>query len=421
MGLFPPADYWRWAEEVDVISDDSYPDPNDPESFRLAALTRDLMRSLKPGTPWLLMEQSSNALSWRPTTAPTAPGQMAALSAQAVGRGADGILFFQWRQSRRGSEKFHSAMLPHAGTGTRIWREITRLGAELAALPPLPAPGRARVAIVFEWPNWWAISSPDHPLVLDYAALVQRWYSTLHRQHVSVDFVQSTSDLSAFALVVLPQSYLLMDAGAANLSAFVDSGGHLLVSAFSDVVDESDAFRPGGFTVGLRAVLGIAVEEFGALVPPGDTAPGERSAPVTAPFGELRGEYFAEEIIVLDEVVEVLGSFSGGRLSGLPALTSRASASGGEALYLATIPDDDGMRVLLGWAAERAGVAPEIAGLSEWVEVARRGDLLTLINHGVDRAVVPVAGTDLRSGVEGTQVTLDRFDWAVIRVEEHQA
>ena len=24
MGLFPPADYWKWAKELDVIADDNY-------------------------------------------------------------------------------------------------------------------------------------------------------------------------------------------------------------------------------------------------------------------------------------------------------------------------------------------------------------------------------------------------------------
>ena len=93
------------------------PIPNDPESFRGAAFTRDLMRSLKPGRA----VAADGAGDERASTggranAPKAPGQMAALAMQAVGRGADGIMFFQWRQSRRGSEKFHSAMLPQAGT-----------------------------------------------------------------------------------------------------------------------------------------------------------------------------------------------------------------------------------------------------------------------------------------------------------------
>ena len=132
MGFFKGADYWAWAQEVDVVSDDSYPDPADPLSPAYAAMTRDLMRSLRHGQPWILMEQAPSAVNWRARNAPKAPGQMAAWSKQAVARGADGILFFQWRQSVAGAEKFHSAMLPHAGTDTRVWREITELGADLA-------------------------------------------------------------------------------------------------------------------------------------------------------------------------------------------------------------------------------------------------------------------------------------------------
>ncbi|NQX10765.1 beta-galactosidase [Microbacteriaceae bacterium VKM Ac-2855] len=429
MGAFPAADYWRWAEEVDLISDDSYPDPNDPESFRAAAFTRELMRSLKPGVPWILMEQSTNAVNWRPTNAPKAPGQMAALSMQAVGRGADGILFFQWRQSRAGSEKFHSAMLPHAGTDTRTWREVTALGADLAALPPLPLGSGARVALVFDWQNWWAISGADHPVAVEYDSLVQRWFAALHRQHISVDIVRADSDLSGYALVVAPQLYLLTDAGAANLTAFVEGGGHLLVSAFSDVVDENDAFRDGGFLQQLGPTLGITVEDFGALVPParatGPTSagedpatrsafgPGEDHATVASPAGALRGEYFAEQIHAVD--ADVLGAFSDGRLRGAPALTSRASGAG-RAHYLATIPDDAGMRVITGWAAGQAGVEPELGGLDEFVEVARRGDVLTVINQSDRRVDVAITGTELRSGAAVDGLDLAPFGWAQLRV-----
>src|SRR4029453_8589526 len=127
MSAFPHADYWGWAGELDVISDDSYPDPRDPESFRIAAFSRDLMRSFRPGKPWILMEQAPNAVNWRDNNAPKAPGQMAARSMQAGGRGSDGVLFFQWRQAAAGAEKFHSGMLPHAGTETRTFREVEAL------------------------------------------------------------------------------------------------------------------------------------------------------------------------------------------------------------------------------------------------------------------------------------------------------
>ena len=409
MGAFPPADYWRWAREMDVITDDCYPDPNDPESFRAAAFARDLMRSLKPDTPWLLMEQATNALNWRPTNAPKAPGQMAALSMQAIARGADGIMFFQWRQSRAGSEKFHSAMLPQAGTRTRTWREVVEFGAELAELPKLPAGSRdAHVAIVFDWQNWWALGNPDHPVVLDYLALVQRWYSAIHRQHVQVDLVQPTSDLTGYRVVIAPQLYLLTTEGADNLLAFANAGGHLLVTAFSDLVDENDAFRDGGYLTQLRSALGIWLEDFGALVPPGGGAagassagdsstaapeasgPGQIFAPLNGAVGPVTGTLLAEEIH-LDGATS-LGDFVGGRLDGRPAFTVN-QVGRGRAYYLATIPDATGCAGVAAYVFDAAGIEPVAVGLPPTVEAVRRGDVVTLINHDTSPVTLPDGAT----------------------------
>ncbi|MGY4859412.1 beta-galactosidase [Cryobacterium sp. AP23] len=430
MGAFPPADYWRWAEEMDVITDDCYPDPNDPESFRAAAFARDLMRSLKPDVPWLLLEQSSNALNWRPTNAPKAPGQMAALSAQAIARGADGIMFFQWRQSRSGSEKFHSAMLPHAGTNTRSWGEVSALGTELAALPALPAGSRdARVALVFDWENWWALKNPDHPIVLDYVAILQDWYAAIHRQHVQIDFVLPTSDLSGYAVVVAPELYLLRAAGAANLVAFVEAGGHLLVTAFSDIVDENDAFRPGGYLTQLGPVLGITLEDFGALAFPaggsstglsaGDTGgpaagaggSGQNSAPFDTPRGAATGQLLAEEIHLAG--AEQLGAFRGGRLDGRPAFTVNPVGAG-RAYYLATIPDAAGKQTVTGHVFEAAGVHPVLPGLPELVEVARRGTVVTVINHGPTAVELDLTGVEFGTGAPVTGPVLAPFGYLLL-------
>jgi beta-galactosidase len=419
MGAFKPADYWAWATEVDVISDDCYPDPNDPESFRAAAFQRDLMRSLKPDVPWLLMEQSSNALNWRPTNAPKAPGQMAALSMQAVARGADAVLFFQWRQSRAGAEKFHSAMLPHAGTGTRTWREITDLGAELRGLPELPTGARdARVAIVFDWQNWWAIENPDHPAVLDYVGLVQGWYTALHRAHVQVDLVPASVDhtgLAGYSLVIAPQLYLLPAAAATTLTAFVHAGGHLLVTAFSDIVDECDRFRPGGFLTQLGPVLGVELEDFGALVPPGATGPGQREATFEAPGGGglLTGTLLAEEITAV--AATVLGSYTHGRTAGLPAFTVNGAGSG-SAYYLATVPDAAGTAEIVRYLLDRAGIDPVLAGLPDTVEAIRRGTVLTVINHGDRAAEVTLPGVSLADGRPAGTVSLAPFGYRLLRV-----
>ena len=111
MGFFKGLDYWKHAAALDFVSDDHYPDPADPEAPMIAAATRDLIRSLAGG-PWILMEQAPNAVNWRPRNAAKPDGMHRLLSLQAVARGADGIMQFQWRQSKAGAEKFHSAMVP---------------------------------------------------------------------------------------------------------------------------------------------------------------------------------------------------------------------------------------------------------------------------------------------------------------------
>ncbi|MUK01689.1 beta-galactosidase [Vibrio cholerae] len=412
MGAFKPADYARWAPELDVISDDLYPDPNDPESFREGAFHGDLMRSLKPGTPWLLMEQASSAVNWRPSNAPKAPGQLAAQGMQAVARGADGVLFFQWRQSRAGSEKFHSGMLPHAGTGTRTWREVVALGAQLKELPGLmPDDGTARVAILLDWENWWAIENPDHPTSLDYLSLLRGWYDAAHRLHVQVDLLPPTAELTQYRAVIAPHLYLLGEGAAANLRRYVEQGGHLLVTAFSDVVDEHDRFRPGGYGTQLREVLGVVIEDFGALVPPGAPGPGRQRSRVAGEGIAFPGSLLAEEVHAVG--ADVLAGFEGGREAGRPAFTANRTGAG-TAYYLATVPDDDGARQILEHVFAAAGAEPVLPGLPPMVEAIRRGRLLTVINHGSETVDVSVTGQDAVTGADVRGATLQQFGWVSV-------
>ena len=123
---FEALDYWRWAPELDVVSNDHYLRSTDPESEIDIALSGDLVRSLAGG-PWLLMEHSTGAVNWQPVNRAKNPGELRRNALGHVARGADGIAYFQWRAAKAGAEQWHSAMLPHAGTDSRIWRDVVRL------------------------------------------------------------------------------------------------------------------------------------------------------------------------------------------------------------------------------------------------------------------------------------------------------
>lgn len=422
MGPFKPADYRRWAPYMDVIADDCYPDPANPNRVRDAAFQRDLVRSLKPGVPWLLWEQATDAVNWRPSNPGKRPGALMAETAQSIARGADGIMFFQWRQSRAGSEKFHSAMLPHAGTETRVWNAVTELGARLAALPDLPAPGRdAQVALVFDWESWWAVEERDHPTEVDYLALVLEWYGALHARGIQVDIVAPEEVDRGYDLVVAPVLYLLREEGAVVLERFVAAGGTLLTGPFTDIVDAHDQFREGGFLTQLSTVLGLRYEDFGALggastggtgvgslLPP--SAPTTRAATAGGTVAFRLGDAAYAGRLVAERVhaagADVVAAFDDGLMAGSPALT-RHRHGAGEAWYVATQPRADGLDAIVAAVAEASGVHPVVANLPAGVEAARRGDLVTLINHGDETVEVTFAGTDAETGAVVSHVVLD--------------
>lgn len=387
MGFFKPVNYWDWAAEVDVISDDCYPDPLDPSAPAKAAMVRDLMRSLGNGAPWILMEQAPSAVNWRPHNGAKAPGQMRALSHQAVARGADGVMFFQWRQSKAGSEKFHSGMVPHAGTESRVWREIVELGAELEALAPHVEGTRvpAKVAIVFDWESWWAIEQEASPSSVSYLGIVEAWHRAFLSLGVTIDFVTPRHDLSQYRVVIVPALWVATDADVAALAGFAQQGV-LAVGFGSGILDENLHARLGGYLgEPLRNALGIWVEEFtppphGPLLLAGELV-----------GGEATGSVWAEVVHAPD--ADVIATFE----TGTPAITRRAT-DGGSAWYVATVPDPDALRGLADALLRESGVEREDvpAGASDGtVEVVRRGDVVFQIDHRDQRVTVTSEGRDL--------------------------
>jgi beta-galactosidase len=380
MGAFKPLDYWTWAQHVDVVSDDDYPDPADPDAHLHAAFADDLMRSLKPGRPWMLMEQATGAVNWRPANASKAPGQMTATSMQAVARGARSVMFFQWRQSAAGSEKFHSAMLPHSGVRSRIWHEVKALGAALDDDFPARADADADIALVIDWENWWALEHTDHPVRIDYLATLKHWHAHLTRKGFAADFVHPGSDLGRYRLIIAPALYLLTAEGAANLTGFVHGGGHALVTGFSDLVDEHDRFREGGFLTQLGPMLGLWLDQHGIPSETGGTSI------VMANGAAHECHTFVEELHA--DAATVLATFSAGTVAGMPALTRNAYGDG-VACYLGTALGDPGTAAVLDEITAAAGVEPIVAGLPEHVEASRRAGEVYLINHSPEPATVP--------------------------------
>src|SRR3954451_8553556 len=215
MGDFHQIDYTKTTPLLDVVSNDHYLSAEDPRGWAELAFSADRVRGLAGGDPWLLMEHSTSAVNWQPRNIAKQPGQMLRNALQHVARGSDGVLFFQWRQSRAGAEKYHSGMVPHAGRDSRLFRDVVELGATLGRLAEVRGSQveQARVALLFDWSSWWAAELDSHPSV-DVAPLdeLRRWYAALCPRKLGGDVVGPADALNRSRLVIVPVQYLLADA-----------------------------------------------------------------------------------------------------------------------------------------------------------------------------------------------------------------
>ncbi|MGX1617645.1 beta-galactosidase [Micromonospora chalcea] len=404
-------DYHSWAADVDVVANDHYLTAADPQPHVNLALAADHTRGVAGGAPWLLMEHSTSAVNWQPRNVAKTPGQMRRNSLAHVARGADGVLFFQWRASRAGAEKFHSALVPHAGPDTKVFREVCRLGADLRALAEVRGSHvDADVAILFDYEAWWGVELDSHPSVdVTYTDRLSALHGALWRAGVTADVVHPSADLSRYRLVVVPTLYLTRDADADALRRFVEAGGTALVTYFSGIVDEHDHIRLGGYPGAYRDLLGVRVEEFFPL----------RAGETVRLDDGARADVWTEWLHA--EGAEVLAAYADGPLPGVPALT-RNAVGAGAAWYVGTRLDDDATDRLVARLLAETGVRPPVDAPAG-VEVVRRRSSadrswLFVINHSTEPVRLPVTGVELLGGARcDGELEVPAGEVAVVREE----
>lgn len=366
MGTFKDLDYFEWAKEMDMVSWDNYPGMDTPPSF--TAMCHDLMRGIGGNKPFMLMEQTPNQQNWFPYCTVKQPGEVAALSWQAVAHGADTVQFFQMRQSLGGCERFHGAVIAHDGTEqSRVFRETQALGADLAKVGPaiMGSTVHARVAIMFDWESYWSLEGCVGPTTgFSYPDEIHRCYRVFNRRNIAVDIIPSTTaagEFARYAIVAAPALIMVKPAVADAVETYVRGGGRFLTGYMAGIHDEHDLVIPGGYPGPFRALAGVWAEEIDAI------APGA-TIPVLFDSGEAAGEIVAN--IMHLEGAQTLATYGGtGFYSGTPAVTVNGYGDG-RAYYIGTPLDVCGMDALIGPIIDEAGLEPIVT--PDGVEVAER-------------------------------------------------
>jgi beta-galactosidase len=248
----------------------------------------------------------------------------------------------------------------------------------------------AHAAVLLDYPSGWAQESPNQPSG-DMTAFdeIRRWHAALWAGGVTADLAHPGADLSRYRFVVAPALYLVDDAAAENLAAYVAGGGTLLIGPYSGVVDERDRVRPAPMPGAFSDLLGVRVEEHFPLL-------ADQSVRLDS---GVTGRTWTELAHAGD--ADVVASYVDGPTAGGPAITRRRHGSG-DAWYVGTRLVEEDLTHLLAELARAAGATLDVTAPAGVEAVRRRHadgrSYLFLINHGHQAARVDAAGTDLLTG-----------------------
>ncbi len=391
------------SKNLDYVSWDSYPDPAlGLQAASRNAMHHDFIRSLKADRPFVLMEQVNTQVNWRAINSQKPEGVMRAQSFQAIARGADGIMYFQWRQSKAGDEMFHGALVPHLGAvmpngeETRAFREVRELGQELKNIKSIIGSiQKPQVAILYNAESHWALSLPSKPASIDTIQCIETWHKAFWNDHIDLDIVHPDDDLSGYKLIVAPALFMLSQTQANKIESFVEHGGKLICGYFSGIVDQNNHAYLGGHPRLLQKVLGIWVEEWHPL---------QKNECVTM----IDQDCIKTEIHNWHELVHLAGaqaiaSYDDGALAGNPSVT-RNYFGKGSAYYLAADIDAPWIETFIISCIKKSGLRKRVisqAGLETSIRENDTHIFIFIINHNQSIAKADLAslsGTDLLSG-----------------------
>lgn len=388
-GIAPQLDLFKWGKEMDIASWDNY--PNNYDSPSCIAFRHDVIRGLKNGDPFILMEQTPNQQNWQRYNATKRPGVMRLISYQAMAHGADGILFFQMKQSRGACEKYHAAVIPHANTeNTRIGKELTNLGKELEKLKEVIG-GRinSKVALIMDWNSWWGVDYSSGPSMdLKYVDQLMKYYDAIYKLNIPVDIISPEMALDKYDVVLAPTFYMVDDKAKNNINNYVLNGGIFITNFMSGLVDENDQVIMDGYPGAFKDILGILVEETDALYP-------DMKNKVIIEKGNLKGEYSCGLIcdVINSYSAEVIGTYGEDYYKGAAAITKNKFGKG-FAYYIGTELYDDLLSSLINEVCKDNGIHSKINPVKD-IEVTIRenenGKYMFILNHSNEEKIVSLS------------------------------
>jgi beta-galactosidase len=313
----------------------------------------DLMYSSKQA-PFLVTETNAGSIGFSATNQSPYDGQWRQMAWLLVARGARLVEYWHWHTLPFGAEAHWGGVLPHSGIPGRAYREIARIGAELATVGDAFADATPDhdVAVLYDSDSKFALSTQgpvtgegmgqfnvDPDSYRHVLAAFSRGVFDAKRQQRLVRREQLHDVLPDRApVLVVPALFTSTDDDLDRLADYARAGGHLVLGPRTGYGDAEGLVRPERAPARLAEAAGAWFEETSTL-----------EVPVRV-TGRLSGAgtTFAEGLVL--DGAEALATYEHPHLGRWAAVTTRPVGAG-RITVVGTVPDQELAAALVRWLA----------------------------------------------------------------------
>lgn len=269
------------AEGLDVVADNIYHGSQDHYDGAAQSIQADFSRSLKHAN-FLVTETNAQSTDWTSANQyPPYDGQLREDVYTHLSNGADMVEYWHWASIAANQETYWKGVLSHDLEPNRAYAEVSATAHELEKIGPHLVGLKIHNDVAILWSRdsanaisfmpftmsggAWSFSSPT----ADYSTLVEQMHRSLYDLNVGADFVfPEAKDFSGYKLLLVPALYIADDALLERISAYVKSGGHVVMTFKSGFANENSAVRWVRAPGPLREAAGFSYQEFSNLEHP---------------------------------------------------------------------------------------------------------------------------------------------------------
>ena len=385
MGWFDGFDHYKMNADLDLATWDWYIGTGHHD-YTATGAVHDLTRGFKRQNFWV-METQPGSVNWSSANNMLNKGEGRAMAWHAVGHGADGVLYWQWRSALGGQEQYHGTLVDQSGQPRPFYEEVQQLGRDFTAVSYLLAASRpaGRAAMINSYDSRWSIQWQRHHRDFNWVAHFIHYYRPFARRNIPVDIIPADAPFEGYRVIILPALLMAGKDLAERLTTYVKNGGKLIITQRTGMKDEANALLPSRQPGFLADLAGVEVEEYYALDEP---------VPVKGNWFTGETRLWAERLKVHDDrYLSVIARYlpSNGWLDDQVAITVRGLGSG-LVYYVGAYLDEVTQEAFFQRVIDMAPLKP-LLETPAGVEVCRRTgeqgmEVFIVINHNRTEQVV---------------------------------